>query len=250
MSSMSAYLMAGLKSLAAMLTTCAFSLGMAIDDAGMVIVVVVNGVNGVNGVVIIGAIAERSMIFVAFALMVGTTPASTSTDVFSSTFFNPEYLMRGCDFDTVVNSSWYDWLVFAPTVKLAGAVSNDDGNWVAVWKILDGTRVLLVASIDTILLGLKVGVFMTILLYFVGTFNSFVATGIVSAASGFVGDVIDVIDGIVTVTGVAADVAVPAAFCAVFFNLSADSEIHLENRRERILKTNLIFSYCIWLLLH
>lgn len=66
----------------------------------MVMVVVVNGV---SGVVIIGAIAEISMIFVALALIVGTTPASTSTDVFS--FFKPEYLMRGCDFETVVNSN-------------------------------------------------------------------------------------------------------------------------------------------------
>lgn len=105
MSSMSAYLMAGLKSLLPILTTCAFSFGIGIDDAGMVMVAVVNGV---NGVVIIGAIAEISIIFAALALIVGNTLASTRTDVFSSTFFKPEYLMRGCDLETVVNSNWYD----------------------------------------------------------------------------------------------------------------------------------------------
>lgn len=72
--------------------------------------------------------------------------------------------------------------MFAATVKLAGVVSSVDGNVLVVWKILDGTSVLLVVSIDIILLGLKVGVFMTILLNFVGTFNSLVATGIDSVA--------------------------------------------------------------------
>lgn len=72
--------------------------------------------------------------------------------------------------------------MLAATVKLAGVVSSVDGNVLVVWKILDGTSVLLVVSIDIILLGLKVGVFMTILLNFVATFNSFVATGIESAA--------------------------------------------------------------------
>lgn len=138
MSSMSAYLMAGLKSLLAILTTCALPLGIEIGDAGMVMVVVVNGV---SGVVIIGAIADISRIFVAFALIAGITPASTSTAVFSSTFFSPEYLMRGWDLETVVNSNWYDCEVLAPTVKLAGVVSSDDDSGVAVWKILDGTSV-------------------------------------------------------------------------------------------------------------
>lgn len=183
-------------------------------------------VNGVNGVVINGAIADISMIFVALALIVGIMPASTRTGVFSSTFFNPEYLIRGCDLETVVNSSWYDWLVFAATVKLAGVVSSVDGNVLVVWKILDGTSVLLVVSIDIILLGLKVGVFMTILLNFVGTFNSLVATGIDSVAwTGLVGDVND---GIVMVTGVvAAAVVVAATFFAIIFNFSVHREIRL-----------------------
>lgn len=88
----------------------------------------------------------------------------------------------------------------AATVKLAGVVSNDDCNGVAVWKILVGTRVLLVVSIDTILLGLNVGVFMTILLYFADAFNSLavavavVVMGIDIAVTDLVGDVIDDID--------------------------------------------------------
>lgn len=113
--------------------------------------------------------------------------------------------------------------MLAPTVKLAGVVSSDDGSGVAVWKILDGTRVLFVVSIDTILLGLNVGVFMTILLNFVGTFNSLAATGMVRAAIGLVGDVIV---GIVTVTGVTVVVATAmvdaAAAATFFFNLSVD----------------------------
>lgn len=99
---MSAYFMAGLKSLLPIFITCAFPFGIGIVDAGIVMVVVVNGV---NGVVINGAIADISMIFVALALIVGIMPASTRTGVFSSTFFNPEYLIRGCDLETVVNSS-------------------------------------------------------------------------------------------------------------------------------------------------
>lgn len=241
--------MAGLKSLLAMLTACAFPFGIGIVVAGMVMVVVVNGV---NGVLIIGPIAEISIIFAAFALIVGMTPASTSTvDVFSSTFFNPEYLMRGCDLETVVNSNWYDWLVLAPTVKFVGVVSSDDGNGVAVWKILDGTSVWLVVSIDTILLGLNVGVFMTILPNFAGTFNSFVATGMDRAATDLTGDVID---GIVSVTGAAATLAVTAraavavtvvdVAATVFFNVSAwiaRNSFVGKNRRENVLTKRDIF---------
>lgn len=122
--------------------------------------------------------------------------------------------------------------MFAPTVRLAGVVSRDDGNGVAVWKILDGTRVLLVVSIDTILLGLNVGVFMTILLNFVGTFRSFAAIGIERAAIGLAGDVID---GIVIVTGVAAVVAVDGgvAFFAIFCDLSANRGIRLGKIEEK-----------------
>lgn len=106
-------------------------------------------------------------------------------------------------------------------------MSRVDCNGVAVWKILDGTRVLLVVSIDTILLGFNIGVFKTILLNFVGTFRSFAAIGIDRAAIGLAGDVID---GIVIVTGVAAVVTVDggAAIFAFFFDLSAKRGIRWE----------------------
>lgn len=72
---------------------------------------------------------------------------------------------------------------------------------------------------------------MTILLNFVGVFNSFVANGIEWAAwTGFDGDVIDgivtVIGVVVAITAVVVDV-VAAAFVAIIFNFSVHREIHL-----------------------
>lgn len=93
MSSISAYLIAGLKSLALILMICEFFCSdcCGITGAGMVIVVV----NGGNGVVKIGAMAEISSILVALAAIVGTIASTISGVALSSFFLSPEYLMRG-----------------------------------------------------------------------------------------------------------------------------------------------------------
>lgn len=87
MSSMSAYLMAGLKSLLLILMIWElFCDGIVIVD------------NCCNGAVIIGVIPDISRIFVVFAVKLDAPAGSTASTIngaMSSDFFNPEYLMRG-----------------------------------------------------------------------------------------------------------------------------------------------------------
>lgn len=134
--------------------------------AGIVIVVD----NGVNGVVINGVICEISNIFAAFAEMLdvfaGNT-ASTMSGAISSVFFKPEYLIRGCvAFGIVVNSNWYDWLLFVATVTLdvakivdATEFAVDDevvaaDAWTDCGKLFDWFVSFFIVSMDTTLLEL------------------------------------------------------------------------------------------------
>lgn len=92
---MSAYLMAGLRSLLLILIICEFfCVGIVIVD------------NCCNGAVMSGVMPEISKMLAVLDALAGNTASTINGAISSAFFFKPEYLIRGCDvFGTVANSN-------------------------------------------------------------------------------------------------------------------------------------------------